>query len=78
MLPFFRCGHHCSQCLHADKRLGGHFSSVTLAFSLTLKFILMTDTMAGHRAKTLSTLLWAALSTGFAETEPQLVPLKVP
>lgn len=38
----------------------------------------MTDTMAKHRAKTLSMLLWTALSTGFAETEPQLVPLKVP
>jgi len=74
----FRCGRHRSQCLHADKRLGGTFSSVTLSFSLTLKFILITDTMAKHRAKTLSTLLWIALSTGFAETEHQLVPLKVP
>ena len=71
-------GYHCSQCLHVDKRLGSAFSFVTLSFSLTLKLILMTDTMAKLRAKTLSTLLWSALSTGFAETEPQFVPLKVP
>jgi len=37
---FLRCRHHCSHCLHADKRLGSPFSSVTLSFSLTLEFIL--------------------------------------
>lgn len=33
---FFRRGHYCSQCLHADKRLGSPFWSVILSFSLTL------------------------------------------
>jgi hypothetical protein len=42
------------------------------------EFILVTETMAEHRAKSLSALLRTALATGFAETEPQLEPLKVP
>jgi hypothetical protein len=47
-------------------------------FFLTLAFILTTETMAEHRAKSLSSLLPMALATGFSETEPQLEPLKVP
>jgi hypothetical protein len=34
--------------------------------------------MAKHRAKSLSALLKAALSTGFSEIDPELEPLKVP
>jgi hypothetical protein len=57
----------------------GAISRLSYYLSLSLSEIyFMTDTMAKHRAKSLSTLLWTALSTGFAETEPQLIPLKVP
>jgi hypothetical protein len=37
-----------------------------------------TETMAEHRAKSLSALLPITLATGFLETEPELEPLKVP
>jgi hypothetical protein len=47
-------------------------------FSLVLGFILTTETMAEHRAKSLSVRLPIALSTGFAEIDPQPEPLKVP
>jgi hypothetical protein len=45
--------------------------------SLPLEFILSTETMAEHRAKSLSTLLPVALATGFSETEFEIEPLKV-
>jgi hypothetical protein len=38
----------------------------------------ITETMAEHRAKSLSALLLSALATGFTETELQPEPLKVP
>jgi len=74
----FRCPGRCSQCLSVGERLGIAFSSVTPSFSLALEFILTTETMAEHRAKSLSAFLLTALATGFAETEPQPKPLKVP
>jgi hypothetical protein len=42
-----------------------------------LELILSTETMAEHRAKSLSALLQIALATGFSETDPELEPLKV-
>ena len=45
--------------------------------STFLLFIYSTDTMAEHRAKSLSTLLPIALATGYSEIEPDLEPLKV-
>lgn len=42
------------------------------------EFILKTETMAEHRAKSLSALLQIALATGFSEVDPELEPLKVP
>ena len=36
-----------------------------------------TDTMAEHRARSLSVLLPIALATGYSEIEPHLEPLKV-
>ena len=44
----------------------------------SLDFILSTETMAEHRAKSLSALLQLALATGFSEMDPELEPLKVP
>ena len=44
----------------------------------SLEFILSTETMAEHRAKSLSGLLQIALATGFSETEPEREPLEVP
>jgi hypothetical protein len=49
-----------------------------LFFCLVPEFILTTETMAEHRAKSLSVRLPIALSMGFAEIDPQLEPLKVP
>ena len=43
---------------------------------LGMLFKLATDTMAEHRAKSLSALLSFALATGYAEIEPDLEPLK--
>lgn len=43
-----------------------------------VEFILPIETMAEHRAKSLSALLPITLATGFLETEPELEPLKVP
>ena len=51
---------------------------VTLSFLLLLELIVSTETMAEHRAKSLSTLLPIALSTGFSEIDPEREPLKVP
>jgi hypothetical protein len=50
----------------------------SIFLSVYLVFIIMTETMAEHRAKSLAALLPTALATGFSETEPQLEPLKVP
>jgi hypothetical protein len=47
-------------------------------FSSCLEFILSTETMAEHRAKSLSALLQIALATGFSEIDPEMEPLKVP
>jgi hypothetical protein len=61
------------------RMIGGRFLvcySVFLSFAF--QFILTTETMAEHRAKSLSAFLLTALATGFAETEPQPEPLKVP
>jgi hypothetical protein len=44
----------------------------------SLELILSTETMAEHRAKSLSALLQIALATGFSEIDPELEPLKVP
>jgi hypothetical protein len=44
----------------------------------SLEFILSTETMAEHRAKSLSALLQIALATGFSEIDPELEHLKVP
>ena len=38
---------------------------------------LKAETMAEHRAKSLSALLPTALATGFSEIEPNIEPLKV-
>jgi len=47
-------------------------------FLCTLEFISSTETMAEHRAKSLTALLPIALATGCSEIEPELEPLKVP
>ena len=52
-------------------------SFLRLSFS-SLEFTLSTETMADHRAKSLSALLQIALATGFSEVDPELEPLKVP
>jgi hypothetical protein len=51
---------------------------VTSSFFHSLDFILSTETMAEHRAKSLSALLQIALATGFSEIDPEPEPLKVP
>ena len=57
---------------------GEHFRVRHFPFSSTfLFFISSTDTMAEHRAKSLSALLSIALATGYSEVEPDLEPLKV-
>ena len=53
---------------------GGRFRVRTFTFLRTLFFIFPTDTMAEHRAKSLSALLSIALATGYS---PDLEPLKV-
>jgi hypothetical protein len=52
--------------------------SLTHTSFSSLEFILSTETMAEHRAKSLSALLQIALATGFSETDPEQEPLKVP
>ena len=43
----------------------------------SLEFTLSTETMAEHRAKSLSALLQIVLATGFSEIDPEMEPLKV-
>ena len=52
--------------------------SLTIYCLLFGPFILTTENMAEHRAKSLALILPIALATGFSEIEPQLEPLKVP
>ena len=75
---FFRCQGYYSYCLLAGQRLGSTFSLVTPSFFQSLDLILSTETMAEHRAKSLSALLQIALATGFSDVDPELEPLKVP
>jgi hypothetical protein len=56
---------------------GEHFLVGRSIFLSPLEFILSTETMAEHRAKSLSALLPIALETGFSEIDPELEPLKV-
>jgi hypothetical protein len=50
----------------------------SLHLSFTPLLILSIETMAEHRAKSLSALLQIALATGFSEIDPEQEPLKVP
>ena len=56
---------------------GEHFPVGHSLFLFPLEFILPTETMAEHRANSLSALLRIALATGFSEIEPEIVLLKV-
>ena len=51
--------------------------SSSLHFYLSVSFRLLIDTMAEHRAKSLTGLLSIALATGYSEIEPDIEPLKV-
>ncbi len=71
------CPWHCSERLlqtndwgALSRRSSHHFLSFGSNFS--------TETMAEHRAKSLSALLPITLATGFLETELESEPLKVP
>ena len=56
----------------------GALSRTSHAILLTSTFsLLSTETMAEHRARSLSALLPIALATGYSEIEPDLEPLKV-
>jgi hypothetical protein len=57
---------------------GEHFLVRYSILLSPLEFILSTESMAEHRAKSLSTLLQIALAKGFSEIDPELEPLKVP
>ena len=56
---------------------GEHFLVRFFTLLSPLDFILSIETMAEHRAKSLSDLLQIALATGFSEIDLQLEPLKV-
>jgi hypothetical protein len=56
---------------------GERFLVSHLPFSSVIRSDLLAETMAEHRAKSLSALLPTALATGFAEIEPDIEPLKV-
>ena len=58
--------------------IGEPFLVSRAIFLFTLGFISSTETMAEHRAKSLSALLPTAFATGFSEIEPELESLKVP
>jgi hypothetical protein len=56
---------------------GERFLVSHLPFSLVIRSDVKTETMAEHRAKSLSALLPTALATGLSEIEPNIEPLKV-
>jgi hypothetical protein len=56
---------------------GDRFLVSHLTFSLSVRFNLKAETMAEHRAKSLSALLPTALATGFSEIVPDFEYLKV-
>jgi hypothetical protein len=57
---------------------GERFLVCRFIFLFPLEFIFPTETMAEHRAKSLSALLPITLATGLLETEPEPELLKVP
>ncbi|KAI9453845.1 hypothetical protein BJY52DRAFT_1225384 [Lactarius psammicola] len=54
----------------------GEFLHTVKTLMAKLKLTFSTETMAEHRAKSLSALLPIALATGYSEIEPDLEPLK--
>jgi len=56
---------------------GERFLVRDLTIICTFLFSFPTETMAEHRAKSLSARLSTALATGYSEIEPGLEPLKV-
>ena len=59
------------------KQLGDAFPYVVQPLDIHIQLTRLSETMAEHRARSLSSLLPIALATGYSEIEPDVEPLKV-